>query len=305
MENKSQPSVSESRREKQRIAFPDLRSLNHSYWFRLLLEEAAGLPTEIRYKVTVRFIQPQTSTSALLSIDRAPDIYMNDQPVDQAVDRLAYETGRVFYPLVVETDTRMKRLGICNHSQIIRRWESVQPALKRDFTGEEAERYLNRMNESLASKEKLEEIFEEELFFQLYFRVLYADDASPDEEGIAFSFSVGNYAPVRFVIEKQSLTPGKNGRVEVSQSGVEQGRQVWPGAGSGEKNRYSADFVLDAQTHIIRQLVASWDFRFPVERKVKVILFPLRQAVSGIPPVEPEEVRKKQRKGFFSRLFGE
>ena len=306
MENRFQRPVPQSEPRRQKINFPDLRKINHSYWFRLILTEGDSPATEIRYKVTVRFIESKTPTSALFLIDRAPDIYIDDRLPDLAVDMLAYKTCCVFYPLLGEIDTHMKWRSICNHEQIIRRWETIQPAVKRYFSGEEAKRYLNRMSESLASKESLEEIFREELFFQLYFRVLYANNASRAEEDVPFSFSVGNSALSRFIIEKQTLRPGKSSTVEVSQNGVEQGPQVWPGAGTDERNSYSANFVLDAQTNIIREVVAVWDFRLPVQRKVEVILFPLRQAASGIPLIEMEEVQEKnQKKGFFSRLFGE
>jgi hypothetical protein len=268
----------------------------------LILTEEDASTTEIRYKVTIRFIKPQTPTSALLSIDRAADVYMDDRPVD----RLAYETGRVFYPLLVEMDTRMKWLGIRNQEQIIRRWETILPDVRRYFKGEEAARYLNRMSEALASKEKLEEIFDKELLFQLYFGALYANQAASPEDEVEFSFSAGDYAPVRFVIENQIPAPGKNGTVEVKQNGTEQEQKVRPDAGQDEKNAYSAHFVLNDRTNIIREIVAGWNFRTPVQRQVKVILFPLRQAVPGISFIEEKEVReKKKSKGFFSRLFGE
>jgi hypothetical protein len=285
--------------------FPDLPLLNQGYWFRLILTDEENETTEIRYKMIVSFIEWQTPDLAFLRIDRS-DVYINDRSPDLPVDRLAYEVGKVFYPLAVKVDSRMNGLCIGNQEQIAGRWEKIYPELKRYFFGEEADQYLNRMGEVLNSRSKLDEIFRNELFIQIYFFILYADYTSFSDISERIAFPVSNYGKVLFDVKSRLIKTGNNDLKEIIQEGTEVQRNDMQGSSSGDKNTYTANFKLDARTNIIREVLAEWNFRSPVQRKVRVILFPLRQSASTILFEEKENVQKKnESKGFFARLFGQ
>jgi len=302
--NNPQNTVSESAPFIKRNILPDLLRLNHSYWFRLILTEEEET-TEIRYKVAVRFIKPLTDTTVLLSIERIPDeVYINDHSPDKPVDMLAYETGKVFYPMAVEVSTQMKWLGIRNYEQIVQRWEKSEPNLRRYFAGEEANRYLNRMGEKIAAKANLEKIFEKDLFIQVYFRTLYADYIS--DIGIPIAFPVGDYGDVQYKVKTLINQEVKDGRREVTQTGIEIQKQEVPESDSESKNTYTAKYVLDTKTNCIREMEAEWKWESPVRKKIRVILFPLRQPTAKDSFIIEEDKKQdeKQSKGFFSRLFG-
>ena len=299
MENNSyQNTVSESQSFVKRNIFPDLLRLNHSYWFRLILTDKEET-TEIRYKTVVRLIKPLTQTSVQISIVRMPDdVYINDRPPDMPVDMLAYETGKILYPIDVEINDRMEWRGIKNHEQIIQRWENSEPDLRRYFAGEEANRYLNRMGEKIASKASLEKIFEKDLFIQVYFRTLYADCTSP------VTFPVGDYGEVQYEVKTLINSEDNDDRKEVMQTGIEIQTQKDPESDSENKNTYTAKYVLDAQTNCIREMEAEWKWESPVRKKIRVILFPLRQSISTSSLIIDEDSEQKKKKGFFSKLFG-
>jgi len=284
-----------------RMIYPDCRHINHSYWFRLIITENEET-TEIRYKTAVRFIEPLTETTALISIERMlDDVYINDRPPDLPVDMLAYETGKIFYPLLVEVSTQMKWLGVRNRKEILQRWEKKLPNLRRYYTGEEAGSYLNRMTEKMASPASLNRIFEDDLFIRVYFRSLYADETSPS----GLSFPVGDYGAVRYEV-RRLINRMDDGKKEVIQTGVEIQTQTEADSGLENKNTYASKYVLDAKTNCIREMEAEWRWESSVKKKIRVILFPLYQSVSTVSLVEEEIVEKKKKsKGFFARLFGE
>lgn len=285
--------------------FPDLRHLNHAYWFRLILTEDETT-TELRYKVLIRFLKKQTQESAIVSIDRVSDVYINDELPDLPVDRLAYESGKVFYPVIMEIDEKMNLLGIRNHEQIVSRWEKIQPDLRRYFTGDEANRYLNRMDEMIMSAKNLEALFEKELFIRFYFYTAYMNYTHQFEIRTEVAFPIGNYAPVLFDVKNRLLNVlNKDGFKEITQEGIEVRKTFGPDLEKEGKNTYSAHFVLNAGTNILREAKAEWNFRSPFQKKIQLILFPLRQAVSSIPIVEQENKwDENKNKGFFSRIFG-
>jgi hypothetical protein len=301
---KLQKSVSESQTVTNGTIFPDLHRLNQAYWFRFILTEG-DITTELRYKLFIRFVKPRTQTSVLVMINRLSDVYINDQLPDLPVDCLACETGKIFYPLIVEIDTGMNYLGICNQEQINKRWDEIKPQVKRYFSGEEVERYLRRLEEVVSTKKSLDEIFEKELLIKFYFQTVYMNYTSRFETQNEISFPVGNYAPVAFDVKScLQKTLNKEGFKEISQDGVETKKNVWPDADQERENTYKADFTLDAETNIIKEAVAEWHFQSSFPKRIQIILFPLRQPLSDTLLIEEDEQEKTKGKGFFSRLFG-
>ena len=288
-----------------RTIYPDCRYINHSFWYRLIVTGKEET-TEIRYKMAVRFIKPLTETTALISIERMPDdVYINDRHPDLPVDMLAYETGQIFYPLLAEVSAQMKWLGIRNREQIVRRWEKKLPNLRQCYTGEEAGRYLDRMSKKIASQTSFDRIFTEDLFIRVYFRGLYADEPSPSGSGVSAAFPVGDYGIVRYEV-KRLINRTDDGKKEVIQTGTEIRTQTEADSGQDPPGTYTSKYVLDAETNCIREMEAEWCWESSVKKKIRVILFPLRQSVSTVSSADNEIFdEKEKKKGFFSRLFGE
>jgi hypothetical protein len=282
--------------------FPALFRLNHSYWFRLILTEKEET-TEIRYKIAVRFVKQLTESSVLISIDRIyGELYINDHLPELPVDILANATGMIFYPMAVEISTKMVWLGIQNHEQMLQRWEKREPVLRRYFKGEEVDRYLNLMGKNIAVKANLETIFEKDLFIQIYFRTLYAGYTS--DSTIPIAFYLGDYGDIQYEVKTSEIREDGEGRRIITQTGIEIQKQQKQEPGLENRNTYTAKYVLDTKTNCIRDIEAEWIRESPDKRKIRVILFPLRQQLTTDGVIEQDKPEKKKSNGFFSRLFG-
>lgn len=275
------------------IILPHLSQLNHAYWYRFIVEEEDS-QLELRYKCHLRFIKWKSQSSALLCVERHPDVYINNEFPDLALDQLAYETGRVFYPMIIEIDKQSRWMGIRNKDQIQERWLKIRTKATQLFTGEEAIRYMERMDDMIASPTALDEVFRDDLFIRFYFNTVYSDHASARETGKQIIFPVGDYAPISFEVhqvEKESDRPESR---EIQQRGT---------APKGQT--YSADFLLETGSNCIREAVAEWNFVFPFPKKIRVILFKLREQPAKSWDLELEEKEDVgNKKGFFSQFFG-
>ena len=286
-------------------AFPQLSMINQAYWFRLILSEEES-QLELRYKVWIRFVKRHTNKSALLSIDRISDILINDEIPDLAADQLAYETGKIFYPLIIEISQRAQYLGVHNFEQIAERWQKLRPEIVRRFSGVEAERYFTRMNEVVASKAAVDELFRNDLLLTFCFNTVYLDYAEEPVDKKKLCFPVGDYAPVTYDVSVSKCRNAK-GFKEIVQEGREvksEGADSLHPDKSDKENTYAATFVLDTATNCILEATAEWDFKQPHKKNISLILFPLRvQPDNSMDFVRNEEENKKGR-GFFSTLFG-
>jgi hypothetical protein len=228
-----------------------------------------------------------------LSVNRISETLINNESPDLAVDSLAYETGKIFYPLFIEIGQDASWKGIRNHKEIVDRWKKLQPEIKRRFSGDESNRYFNRMDQIIASPESLDQIFKDELLIRFYFHTIYVNYAQPFETESIIDFPIGNYGFEIFKVKHQlKKTLNASGFKELIQEGFCIKRP---------ENRYKAEFILDPSTNCIRVVVAEWHFNQPESRKIKLILYPLR-----LQPTDQEtqsrlySVDKKKGKGFFS-----
>lgn len=297
-----------NRQQVKRQFYPQLGFIDKGYWYRFFLEKDDS-KTEIRYKLLIKFIRQQSETSGLVLIDRISDVHINDQLPSRSFDQLAYETGKVFYPLVVEMDTTNNWLNICNHNQIIAKWKQISKQAKLCFSGEEVDRYLSHMDEVIADKEKIKRILEDDLPMQLCFKTIYHPYRSLFETENLIGFSVGDYAPVPFQVKHLlQKNINDNGIDEVLQTGneIRKNDQIFEQLGIEKvDNTYIAKFVLNTKTQWIQEVEAEWDFKFPIQKKMRVILFPLRQQ----PPKDKinyiiDENCKPYKKSIISVLFG-
>jgi|GEM_PF-4347831 len=292
----------------KRNFYPKIGFINRAYWYRLSIEDEES-KTEIRYKLLIRFIRQQSETSGLVLIDRISDIYINDELPSRSFDQLAYEAGKVFYPLTVEINKENKWLNICNYSQITDKWKKISEKLRLGFSGEEVDRYIECMDRVIADKEKIKSTLENDLPMQFCFNTIYHPYQELFETENIIDFPVGDYAAVPFLV-KHILDKNKDqtGIDEVIQTGYEIRQNDWIFEQMGvEKvdNTYKAKFILDSKTQWIKEAEAEWNFKFPIRKKVLIRLFPLRQQ----PPEDDvnyviDEDCKPYKKSLFSILFG-
>lgn len=285
--------------------FPELSRFNHAYWFRFILTEEES-QLELRYKVWVRFEKQHSNTSAILSVDRISEVFINDESPSQAVDQLAYETGKIFCPLMIEIDRNAQYVGVHNYEQITERWQKIRPEAERRFSGAEVERFLAKMDEVVATKTKVDKLFENDLFLAFYFNTVYLHYTEEAEAKQTLSFPVGDYAPVSYSANISKCLNVK-GLIEIVQVGKESEKENADSPDTGkpdQESTYTATFALDPATGCIREATAGWDFKIPNKRSIRLILYPLRVMPDKNEHTIWEETEKKKERGFFSALFG-
>ena len=161
--------------------------------------------TVLKYEVEIRFFKELSERrKRLFRIERISETYINDYLPDLLVDQLAYQTGRVFYPLLIETDYAGKFSGIHNWKEIQERWAGVREKIELYFKGKEVRKYLELTESILNSKEELDKLFANDLFFHTYFTSIYQNYTSLFMLESEKSYPVmGKINPLKFSVEQQ------------------------------------------------------------------------------------------------------
>lgn len=270
-------------------------SLNHSYWFRYIFEDDKST-TEIRYKVLVRYLQEETEETDLYLIHRISNVYINDELPGLCMDELAYETGKVFYPMVVEVNKRGEWVSLRNYEQIKNNWFSnIRPYVELRYGGDVGIKYLIKMDEVLNSKEKIEEVFKNDLFYKIYFNTVYENYSLLFEINKILDFIIDGGRPLSFDTHyKLNREVTSNGYKEIIQKGV--GVEKLYGQDElipNESNNYSARILLEMKTNYIREFTAKWNLKNN-ERNIKLILYPLRQQCDEEFKIKLDKPQKKK-----------
>lgn len=287
--------------------YPALRKMNQAYWYRHIIAESS-LQTEIRYKILVQFLREQTDETSLLIIDRISDVYINDKLPDLSMEELAYEAGKVFYPLVVEVDKKGNLIGIRNYEQIANRWKKdILPPIQLRYSGKIVNTYLERMGKVIACQSSMEDVLKKDLFFNFYFSTVYRNYSPEFKTEDRILFPIGDYAPITFDTKlelKRELTP--KGYKEICHKGIalQKAAMNTDEFIEDQNNTYSANITLETSSNLIKEAVAEWNLDAG-SRIIKLILFPLRQKVEKeYKDLIIDKVKKEKSKGLFSTLFG-
>lgn len=285
--------------------YPRADSLNHAYWFRYIIEDEET-ETEIRYKILVRYIQQEKENTSLYLIHRISGVYINDDLPTLCMDELAYETGQVFYPMVVEVDEKAQWVALRNYQQIKKNWfNTVRPSVGLRFAGDIGLKYLARMDKVMESKDRMEEILKKDLFFRFYFGTFYHSYSQQFETDRVLEFHAGNSSPVLFKVKcrlNRNLTD--KGYKEITQTGagitcdVSEEQDKFTEVG---QTFYSARILLEAKTNCVREAEAEW-ITEDTRRKTKLILYPLRWQCKDEFDIKIDKVNNN--KSLLSGLFG-
>lgn len=284
--------------------YPRSQTLNHAYWFRYILEDEKS-KTEIHYKILVRYLREGTGETDLYFIHRISDVYINDELPDLCMDELAYETGKVFYPMVIEIDKKNQWVELRNYTQIKDNWiNTVRPFVQLRFGGEIGEKYLARMDNVIQSKHSIEEAFKNDLFFRFYFNTFYHSYSQKFEIDRVLEFPVGKDSLSYFKTKcslNRNLTD--RGYKEITQNGISvikstSGEEYMP----DNQFTYSAKILLETKTNYVKEAMAEWrsDQR---QQKTTLILFPLRQQCDEDFNIQID--KSNNNKPLLSKLFGQ
>lgn len=284
--------------------YPRWNYLNHAYWFRYILEEGASR-TEIRYKIHVCNLAQESEDTTLCLINRVSDVYINDELPNLCMDELAYETGKVFYPMVIEITKKSEWVALRNYEQIQNNWiNTVRPYVELRFGGEIGEKYLARIDKAIGRKDEVEEIFRNELFIRFYFNTFYHSYSPEFEINRVVYFPLeGDMSGYFGITCKLDRTLNGKGYKRVTQNGISLIKIGDTPDGYTEDGQinYKAEILLNAHTNHVQEASAEWHYAGG-QKKIKLVLFPTRRPCEEKVDVRIDKPNKN--KGLFFSLPG-
>lgn len=272
------------------IIYPRSMDLEKAYWFQYIIQEK-NTRTGIRYKMLIRFIGEETESTSLYLIHRISNVYINDELPHLCMDELAYEAGKVLYPMIIEINEQAEWTRLRNYTQIKERWiREIRPYIALRYSGETVDNYLKKMNSVINSQSMLENVLKNELFFRFYFGTVYRNYWGDKNENAptyinedSIYFPLGNNFPSRFrVISRINRTPTVKGWQEIRQEGAGLSRPSENGETPLEDTQYiyTARFLLERRTNTINEAIAEWKAE-KEQQNVSLILYPSRKPYPG------------------------
>lgn len=238
------------------------------YGLTILFEEE-GEANEIKYELSITYLGLNDGQNFLYRLDRTSPVYINEVIPELLADKLAYETGKIFYPLVVETKRDGKFLAVQNFDEIRKRWSKVRVDLENYYEGEYATRYIRLMDERLMDDNFIQVCFNDDWFIRTYFQSIYKNykQQLTVEENLLFP----NLEPMALGYKTvESLDPLTNhfGAIQLHHKGIlEQDELNWATGG------YEARYILKPTTKTIQIIIAEWWMKEITEKKVTLKLF--------------------------------
>ncbi|WP_158799338.1 hypothetical protein [Pedobacter sp. L105] len=268
----------------------------------------------VKFNLNVTYIKTIVNRARIFKLDRTTPIYVNNVEPDLLADQLAYECGKIFYPLMVEIDFDGKFMCVHNYNEIMSRWKEKRISVGEYFKGEMTEKYLQLMDEAIASPEQVTEMFANELFISAYFFSLYKSYGLEFtiEEHCNFPIA-GKAAAVRFEtfqVVDQNLNEAN--KIEVIHHGkINDERTIrdlkeessYPISKytyteeSHATGTYTALYRLDAETKSIYSIVADWVVAIEPIQKTQLKVFELVQEMVD------QENAKQQNEGSTGMFF--
>ena len=322
----------------KRVIFSDKFSLllaleptdfNKNYGYLLTIKNADQEDT-IKYGVDIAYIKTIPEKARLFSINKSSKTYLNDTEPDLLVDKLANEAGAVLYPLIIEVDFYGAFLTVHNYKEILERWKTKRTEIKNYYTGDEAEKYCELMDQTITSENLLNWAIQKDFLIATYFTSIYKSytPSLKTEEEAAYPLA-GSSLPVTFSITQQvqeylndldaiELRHAGVAVDERSINDIEQEQNFALSKSIDPKSKpvdgkYTARYMLHAQTKAIRSIDAEWILNN--EQIIRVSLHETVMDTGGLVPVnnnsptsiiilDKEHERPKMFGNIWKSLFG-
>lgn len=258
----------------------------------------------VKYNLDITFVRTIINRSRIFRIERTTEMFVNDSPPDLLADLLAYECGKVFYPLLVEVDFDGKFLAVYNHEEIKARWSTMQLEIKEYFLGEETDKYLVIMTKAILEQEAVDDIFRNDLFCMIFFSSIFKSYGPTYhmEEKLSFPIT-GSTAAVVFKTTQQvnPLFTDRN-TIEIIHSGIvidERSasdlmqehrfpieRMTHPDT-LAVTGSYTARYILESGTRAVHSIVANWILDLEETQHTEIKIFELiKQKDREVPDIQ-------------------
>lgn len=205
--------------------------------------------------------------------------------------------------MIVEFDNAAQWVSLRNYQQINDRWYSIiRPYVVLRYQGEVGKQYITKMDQVIANKSKIEDIFKADLFIRFYFNTFYDNYTQQFEMNKILEFPMKNTATSYFKINcKLSRNFTDKGYKEIVQNGLGLTNFINTEESIEDENiTYSARILLIPKTNYVREAIAEWDYKL-LQKKIKLILYPLRHPCNDKFDIKIDKEEKK--KSRLSRFF--
>ncbi|PST83471.1 hypothetical protein C7T94_12985 [Pedobacter yulinensis] len=259
-----------------RLKWPPGQSLR--YGVRLTFEEETAT-NEVKYEVQVTRLEPGEDHLARFEVRRIGEVFVNETLPDLVADQLAYEAGKVFYPLTIAVSRNGAFEAVCNHQEIVSRWPAIRERIQEAYEGELTGSYLERMEKLLADQASVQTaLLRNDWFLQSFFSPIYKkyDMNNTGEQLFSFPLTRGFDVLGYQTAEQLEKLPNSFGAIELLHEGQLLALEpdllhVQPPEGS-----YQARYVLHPRHRHIISLAADHSYlqgRITIA-KVRINLLP-------------------------------
>jgi len=261
---------------------------SRSYGILISFSASNAEPVNVKYEIKVTYVKTLVDEQLrIFKLERLSSVYINDTEPDTIADQLAYETGQVFYPLVIKVGLDGSFEGIYNHDEIKGRWPQIKNKVQEYFVGEECEKYLLHTEQMLQDAFTLDICFQNDWFIKTFFSSIYKSYGPDRKIKQSKNFSlVQDAVPHTFEVE-ETLEQYLNhyGAIEIHHNGdceiiskdksSSEGDQYIPSINA----KYNADIVLENDTKAIDSIIAQWSWSDGIENTVALSAFNMDAAI--------------------------
>lgn len=130
--------------------------------------------TELKYTCSLTRLENDHEGNFVFALDRISEVYINEILPDLIADKLAFEAGKVFYPLHLAVDPSGELRGVANGHAIQQRWPSVKDELRSYFQGDFFEDYLQKMEKLIEEEHQIfSALSRTDWFVNVFFQPFY------------------------------------------------------------------------------------------------------------------------------------
>lgn len=167
--------------ESKKISFYNNRLVEHSsffetrkYGYQYQNFDNEKLTTEVHYEIEIKCKTQNTWNDFVYEINRK-QIYIHQKEPQLLVEKLLDKCSKAIFPIKIATAQDGTMAKICNHEEIVQRWESIKNQLASYYYSEIAYKILNKIQKLILNKAELEKSLQLDWFFHLYFSPIYID----------------------------------------------------------------------------------------------------------------------------------
>lgn len=275
-----------------------------------------SMPTELKYTCSLTRLSDDAEGNFVFELNRTSEVHIDEILPDLIADKLAFEAGKVFYPLHLMVDSSGELCGIANTSEIQNRWSGVKDTLRSYFQGDFFEDYLQKMERLMYEEHNIFSAIRRTdwfigVFFQPFYTLYPAHNAAREQ-----FFPNLPVLSMRYKLV-ENLVPQLNhfGAIELIQQGLLEQDTDYGIACSG---RSEAHYIFHPQTQILLAVNGCWESKVDgsqVSVRMKMFYLPegdgdfvfdykVKSNISAQANLyEGSEDQQKKKKSTWAKLF--